>query len=70
MAPVLDELAAKFAGKVKFGRVNVDESPRTANQHSIRGVPAICFYNRGVIVDKAVGALPRGELERRLNSLA
>jgi thioredoxin 1 len=70
MAPVLDELAAKYAGKVKFGRVNVDESPRTAGQHSIRGVPAIYFYNRGVVVDKAIGALPKAEIERRLNSLA
>ncbi len=69
MAPVLDELATQFAGKVKFARVNVDESPRTANEHAIRGVPAIYFYNRGAVADKAVGALPKGEIERRLNAL-
>ncbi|MBA4419183.1 MAG: hypothetical protein C0392_14940 [Syntrophus sp. (in: bacteria)] len=65
----MDELASQYAGKVKFTRVNVDASPQTASQHGIRGVPAIYFYNRGDIFDKAVGALPKGEIERRLQAL-
>jgi thioredoxin-like negative regulator of GroEL len=50
-------------------KVNVDESQRTASQHSIRGVPALFFYNRGNIVDQAVGALARHEIERRLDAI-
>ncbi len=59
-----------YTGKVKFTKVNVDESPRTASQHGIRGVPALYFYRNGSIVDKVVGALPKNEIERRLNSIA
>jgi len=47
----------------------VDESPRIASEHGIRGVPALYLYNRGTIVDKAVGVLPKMEIERRLNAL-
>jgi thioredoxin 2 len=50
-------------------KVNVDEAQRTALQHNIRGVPALFFYNRGGISDQAVGALPRQEIERRLNAI-
>ncbi|MBP1746747.1 MAG: Thioredoxin [Deltaproteobacteria bacterium] len=47
----------------------MDESPRTASEHGVRGVPALYFYNRGKIVDQAVGALPKAEIERRLNAI-
>jgi thioredoxin-like negative regulator of GroEL len=47
----------------------VDASPQTASQHGIRGVPAIYFYDRGNIFDKAIGALPKGEIERRVQAL-
>jgi thioredoxin 1 len=69
MAPVLDELASQYAGRVKFAKVNVDESPRTAGNHGVRGVPAFSFYLNGNIVDQAVGAIPKGEIERRLQAL-
>jgi thioredoxin 1 len=49
--------------------VNVDNSPQTASQHGVRGVPALFFYKNGKIIDQAVGALPKGEIERRLNGL-
>ena len=70
LEPVLDELAQSFTGKVKFAKVNVDNSPKTASRHAIRGVPALFFYKNGKVVDQAVGALPKGELERRLKALA
>jgi thioredoxin 1 len=69
LEPVLDELANQNAGRIKFAKVNVDESPKTASEHGIRGVPALYFYNRGKIVDQAVGALPKAEIERRLNTI-
>lgn len=68
-APVLDELASRYTGKIKFVRVNVDVSPQTASRHNIRGVPAIIFYNRGNIIDKAVGALSKNEIERRIQNI-
>ena len=47
----------------------MDASPQTASQHNIRGVPAIYFYDRGNIFDNAVGALPKSEIERRIQAL-
>jgi len=55
---------------VKFTKVNVDNSPQTASRHNIRGVPALYFYKNGSVVDQAVGALPKNEIERRLRALA
>ncbi len=54
---------------MKFAKVNVDNAPRTASQHGVKGVPALFFYKRGAVVDQAVGALPKTEIERRLNGL-
>jgi len=54
---------------VKFAKVNVDIAPVTASQHGVQGVPALFFYKKGAIVDRVVGALPKNEIERRLNSL-
>jgi thioredoxin 1 len=47
----------------------VDESPGTASKHSIRGVPALYFYNEGKIIEQAVGALPKEEIERHLKAI-
>ena len=47
----------------------MDESPRTASEHGVRGVPALYFYSRGKIVAQAVGALSKAEIERRLNAI-
>ena len=54
---------------MKFAKVNVDNAPLIASQHGIQGVPALFFYKKGSIVDQAVGALPKVEIERRLNAL-
>jgi thioredoxin-like negative regulator of GroEL len=54
---------------VKFVKVNVDNAPDTSSRHGIKGVPALFFYKRGAVVDQAVGALPKSEIERRLKNL-
>ncbi len=55
---------------MKFAKIDVDNAPQTASRHNIRGVPALYFYKNGSVVDQAVGALPKSELERRLKALA
>ncbi len=59
----------EYAGKIKFAKVDIDASPATASRLGIRGVPAIYLYNRGNIVDRIVGALPKHEIARRLQVL-
>jgi len=69
LSPVLDQLAAEYAGRVKIAKMNVDENPRTASQYGIRSTPALFFFKNGNIRDQVMGAVPKAEIERRLNSI-
>ncbi len=66
VAPILEELAAKYAGGVRIAKLNVDENPVTAAQYDIRNIPTLLFFREGKLLSRAVGALPRDEIERRL----
>ena len=69
VAPVLDELAAKYAGGIKIAKLNVDENPVTAAQYDIRNIPTLLFFREGKLINRVMGALPREELERHLLAL-
>jgi thioredoxin 2 len=66
VAPVLDQLASEYAGRVKIAKLNVDENPGTASQFGIQSIPTLLLFKGGRLVDKVIGALPKGEIERRL----
>ena len=70
LAPVLDELATVYAGRVKFVLVNIDQNRLTPSQYRVNGTPTLFFFRKGRLVDSAVGALPRVDLARHLDSLA
>ncbi|WP_058485832.1 thioredoxin [Defluviitalea phaphyphila] len=67
MSPIIDELSTKYEGKVKIGKLNVDEEPSTAAKYGIMSIPTIMIFKDGKVVDKVVGALPKQELENRLS---
>ena len=69
LSPVLDQLAAEYAGRVKIAKLNVDENPQTASRYGIRSTPALFFFKNGNIRDQVLGAVPKAEIERRLNSI-
>ena len=69
VAPILDQLAREYAGRIKFAKINTDENQRTAGQFSIQSIPTLLFFRGGKLVDRQVGALPKGEIERHLRSL-
>jgi thioredoxin 1 len=69
LAPVLDELAFAYAGRIKFVQLNVDMHHATASQFKVNGVPALFFYKSGSLADQVSGALPKAEIERRLQML-
>lgn len=69
LAPVIEELARRYAGKVAFGKLNVDEHPRTAARFGISAIPILIFFKNGRPVDQVVGVAPRGELESRIARL-
>ena len=69
LAPVMDQLADQFAGKIKFVKVNVDESPKLAQQFNIEGIPMLLFFKHGRLVNSSVGLLPKEDLVLRLEAL-
>lgn len=69
VAPVLDELAREYAGRVKITKLNVDDNPATASKFDIRNIPTMLFFKDGRQVDKVIGALPKQQIEKRLTAL-
>jgi thioredoxin 1 len=55
LAPLLEQLAGEFAGRVKFAKLNVDEAPEWAARYDITGVPTLILFRSGIIVDQIVG---------------
>lgn len=70
IGPVLDELAAKWAGKVKVVKLNVDEEPALAEAFQVRGIPTVVAMRGRDVVDVQVGASGRGKLEQLFVGLA
>jgi thioredoxin 2 len=70
IAPVLDELAARMAGRVRFAKLNVDENPATASRFNVRSIPTLLVLRAGREVDRIVGVQPRSEIVRRLERVA
>ncbi len=70
IAPVLEQLAAEYAGRVKVAKLDTDANPRTMTRLGIRSIPTLLFYRDGKIVDRVVGALPKGQIAERFERLA
>jgi thioredoxin 1 len=66
VAPIMDELAREYAGRVKVARVDVDNSQKTALRFGIRSIPSILFFKDGQLVDTVVGAVPKQHLEQKI----
>ena len=66
IAPVLEQLATSYAGKLQIAKLNVDEHPRTPMKFNVRSIPTLLFFQNGKHVDTVVGALPKPALEARI----
>ena len=66
VAPIVDELAEEFDGKVKFAKVDVDTNPQTSLSFGIRSIPSLLVFKDGKVVDQVVGAVPKAVLKKRL----
>jgi thioredoxin 2 len=66
MEPVIDELAAELAGRVRVAKLNADENPATAARFNARSIPTLLVLKAGREVDRIVGAQPKSEIARRL----
>lgn len=66
VSPIIEELAGDYAGKVSFGKLNVDENPAVSQQFMIRSIPTIGFFKNGKLVDAQIGAVPKQFLEQKI----
>ena len=66
MAPVLEETANKFKGKIMIGKINVEESPDVAQKFGVSSLPTIIILKEGEVIDKFMGAISEEELEEKL----
>ncbi|HYH04742.1 MAG TPA: thioredoxin [Bacillota bacterium] len=62
IAPFIEELAAEYQGKVKFVKLNVDESPDLAGDYGVMSIPTLCFFTKGTVAFRTVGAKSKKEI--------
>ncbi len=63
VSPVVEALSQEYAGKVKFVKVNTDESPEVSQRFNISGIPSLLLFKDGSVVDQVVGAVPKSKLQ-------
>ena len=69
VSPVLEELAAKYPGKIKIGKVNVDEEPVLASQFRVMSIPTLILFKSGLLITQVVGARSLPELEAMIKKV-
>lgn len=67
MAPIIDELSEEFSGKVKIGKLDVDQSPATTSKYRVMSIPTLLFIKGGEVVDTIVGAVSKEQLVEKIN---
>ena len=67
IGPIVEELANDFAGKIKFGKCNVDNNPATPTKYGIQAIPTLILFKDGQVAEKIVGMVPKAKLEEALN---
>ena len=66
VGPIVEELAEQYAGRIAFGKMNVDDNQEVASEHGIMSIPTLVVFSRGKLVDRIVGAMPKPQLEAKI----
>jgi thioredoxin 1 len=69
IAPFVDGVAAQYAGKIKVGKVNVDQNGATPSRYGIRGIPALLLFKGGKVVDQIIGYVPQEAIAEKVEKL-
>ncbi len=69
MGPIIEDIGKEFEGKIKVGKVNVDENPQAARKYDILSIPTIKFYKNGQVIDELIGLRPKELLAKKISSL-
>lgn len=63
IAPLVDEIAAQYKGRVRVAKMNVDENQSTPGKYGVRGIPTLILFKDGKVVDQLVGAVPKSQIK-------
>ena len=66
VAPILEELSKEYAGRLKIGKLDVDENPQIPGHYGVMSVPTLMFFKKGEVMDQVVGALPKPQLKSKI----
>jgi len=69
IAPVVEELAKDYEGKIKFGKVNVDDHNMVASEYGVRSIPTLLIFKNGAVVNQIVGAVPKEKITAILDTV-
>lgn len=69
LSPIIENVAKKYKGKIKFVKVNVDKNKSLAQKYQIRSIPNVKFFKNGLEIDEFVGLLPQKGIEKKVDSL-
>ena len=63
VGPVVEDLAEAYKGRVKVGKINIDDNPKTATKYGVMSIPTLILFNKGDVMDKLIGLSPKERLE-------
>ncbi|MEW6556803.1 MAG: thioredoxin [Elusimicrobiota bacterium] len=66
VAPIIEEIAKEYQGKLKVGKLNVDEAPETASAYSVMAIPTLMIFKNGKVVENIVGITPKKNIEEKI----
>ena len=69
IAPIVDQLAGEYAGKLKIVKMNVDDNPRTPARYGVRGIPNLLLFKDGQVQQQIVGAVPKAHLVKAISTV-
>jgi len=69
IAPIVEELATEYDGKLKIVKMNVDDNPRTPSQYGVRGIPNLILFKGGEVKEQIVGAVPKAQLIKAIDNV-
>ena len=69
IAPIIEELAVEFEGKVKVGKLDVDENQNTSIKFGVRSIPTVLFFDKGDVKDTIIGAVPKQNFVEKIDKI-
>ncbi len=70
IAPIIEELANEYEGKIKVGKLDVDDNAQVAAKYGVRSIPTVLFIKNGQVVDQIIGAVPKSQFIQKIQSFS